>query len=90
MAFNLKANTLLVRVRFSPVCLMPMLVPVFVLLAYYITKPFEIVRQEKYIEKCTKKLKEHKDLIKIGITGSYGKTSVKRILCTILEEKYSV
>ncbi|MBQ3572687.1 MAG: UDP-N-acetylmuramoyl-tripeptide--D-alanyl-D-alanine ligase, partial [Clostridia bacterium] len=90
MAFNLKANSLLVRIRFSPICLMPMLVPVFVLLAYYITKPFEIVRQEKYIEKCTKKLKEHKGLIKIGITGSYGKTSVKRILCTILEEKYNV
>ena len=35
-------------------------------------------------------LEARKDLIKIGITGSYGKTSTKFILAAILGEKYSV
>ena len=30
------------------------------------------------------------ELIKIGITGSYGKTSVKNILLALLSEKYKV
>jgi UDP-N-acetylmuramoyl-tripeptide--D-alanyl-D-alanine ligase len=34
--------------------------------------------------------KENENLIKIGITGSYGKTSTKYILGTILKEKYNV
>ncbi len=90
IAFYARANTLLVRIRFAPICIMPFGVPIFVLLAYYITKPFERVIQKKYIKKCTEKLKKRTDLIKIGITGSYGKTSVKMFLCTMLEEKYNV
>ena len=90
IAFFARANTLLVRIRFAPICIMPFGVPFFVLLAYYITKPFECAIQKKYIKKCTEKLKKRTDLIKIGITGSYGKTSVKMFLCTMLEEKYNV
>ena len=90
IAFFARANTLLVRIRFAPICIMPFGVPIFVLLAYYITKPFERAIQKKYIKKCTEKLKKRTDLIKIGITGSYGKTSVKMFLCTMLEEKYNV
>ena len=33
---------------------------------------------------------KQKDLIRIGITGSYGKTTVKHILGTLLAEKYTV
>ena len=36
------------------------------------------------------KLNARKDLIKIGITGSYGKTGTKFALATILSEKYRV
>ena len=90
IAFYARANTLLVRIRFAPICIMPFGVPIFLLLAYYITKPFERSIQKKYIKKCTQKLKDRADLIKIGITGSYGKTSVKMFLRTILEEKYNV
>ncbi|MBN1777479.1 MAG: UDP-N-acetylmuramoyl-tripeptide--D-alanyl-D-alanine ligase [Clostridiales bacterium] len=50
---------------------------------------------EKFISECyfrsaRRKLLSQTDLIRIGITGSYGKTSVKYILGTILAEKYSV
>ena len=46
----------------------------------------------RYITSAYKKLnkKEYKNLIKIGITGSYGKTSTKYILKTILSQKYNV
>ena len=33
---------------------------------------------------------KYDNLIKIGITGSYAKTSVKNILSTMLNEKYKV
>lgn len=90
IAFYFRDNLLFVRIRFAGLCLMPALVPILVLLAYYIMKPYEIYVQNTYIKKCKQKLEERKDLIKIGITGSYGKTSVKKFLCTILEEKYRV
>lgn len=89
-AFYLKFNPLLVRIRLCPLCIMPILVPFLVLIAYYITKPYEKSVQKQYIKKCMAKLYERPDLIKIGITGSYGKTSVKEILKTLLEEKYCV
>ena len=41
-----------------------------------------------YFRDAQKKLAARPDIIKIGITGSYGKTSVKFILGTILQEKY--
>jgi len=90
LAYALRFNVLLVRIRYAVICLMPVCVPFFVLLAYYITKPFENARQRKYIVNCTKTLCDHPDLIRIGITGSYGKTSVKEILKTLLQEKYNV
>lgn len=43
---------------------------------------------EMYFRDAQRKLRERPDLIKIGITGSYGKTSVKFILGTLLQEKY--
>lgn len=40
------------------------------------------------IAKAIRKLRAHKPMIVIGITGSYGKTSVKDYLATILSTKY--
>ena len=90
IAYFARANMLLVRIRLCLLCITPILVPFYVLLAYYITKPYEKSVQKKYIRNCMAKLYERPDLIKIGITGSYGKTSVKEILKTLLEEKYEV
>ncbi len=70
--------------------LVPMFVPLLVCLAYYIMYPFETLHNKGFIKKAKKRLLEHKNLIKIGITGSYGKTSVKNILATLLSEKYVV
>lgn len=42
------------------------------------------------IMRAKKKVSKLKNLIVIGITGSYGKTSTKEFLATILSEKYKV
>ncbi len=89
-AYLLRANAILVRIRFCVICLMPICVPFLVLIAHYIIKPYEKRVQKRYVKKCMERLYARPDLIKIGITGSYGKTSVKEILKTLLEEKYSV
>ncbi|MBQ9790628.1 MAG: UDP-N-acetylmuramoyl-tripeptide--D-alanyl-D-alanine ligase [Clostridia bacterium] len=72
--------------------LTPMLVPILVLVAFFITWPFETLHNKKFVSRAKKKLEgdEFANLIKIGITGSYGKTSVKNILMTILSEKFKV
>ncbi len=43
-----------------------------------------------YFRKAENKLKKYPKLIRIGITGSYGKTSVKELLAQILSHSYHV
>ncbi|MBR3280818.1 MAG: hypothetical protein IKI57_03075 [Clostridia bacterium] len=66
--------------------------PLNMVIANWFASPLERRFQENYMKKAYKKLhsEEYKNLIKIGITGSYGKTSTKYILKTLLEEKYKV
>lgn len=70
--------------------LVPLLLPVWTALAGLCAWPIEKLITELYFRDAQRKLKGRPDLIKIGITGSYGKTSVKFILGTLLEEKYQV
>ena len=72
------------------ISIIPLFLPVFVFMAYFITWPIEKLISNSYIKRAKNKLKEFKKLKVIGITGSYGKTSVKNILTTILAEKYKV
>ncbi len=89
LAIAFKEN-LLANFRYAVLCFCPMLVPYLILGAYYINEPMERAIIKKYVNKCKEKLKSTKNLIKIGITGSYGKTTVKEILKVILSEKYKV
>lgn len=75
--------------RFSLICAMPILVPYILFLAYSINQPFEQWRKKHYVKITTQKL-DKADVIKIGITGSYAKTTTKEILKTILSQKYRV
>lgn len=59
-------------------------------LANVILKPVENHINNWYINDAKRILKEHPDLIIVGITGSYGKTSTKHFLETILSQKYNV
>ncbi len=67
-----------------------LLLPLVVLLAHLIMVPAENSVKKRYLNEAKEILNERKDLIRIGITGSYGKTSAKFILGTLLGEKYNV
>jgi UDP-N-acetylmuramoyl-tripeptide--D-alanyl-D-alanine ligase len=66
------------------------LTPVIISLIVFIFQPLTVLWRNKIIKKAKKKRAEFKDLLVIGITGSYGKTSTKEFLATILSEKFNV
>ena len=70
--------------------LFPLAMPLWIALGGLCAWPVEKLVSEMYFRDAQRKLKARPDLIKIGITGSYGKTSVKFILRTILQEKFQV
>lgn len=76
-------------IAYVPFNVMPLLLPALFMLANAVTGVFEKMRNDKFVAKAQKKLLES-DAIKVAIVGSYGKTSVKNILKTILQEKYTV
>ena len=64
--------------------------PLLVALAGVLALPIERLIFHLYFRDAEKKLLENPRLIRIGITGSYGKTSTKFILAEILSQKYNV
>ncbi len=73
-----------------------MLANLFAMLAYpfvyfvnLINKPIEKSIRKGFCMKASKKLKEIPNLKVIGITGSYGKTSTKYAVNTILSQKFN-
>lgn len=64
--------------------------PLAVLLSNLINKPVELSINQYYTNDAKKMLKACPNLKIIGITGSYGKTSVKYYLTTLLKSKYNV
>jgi len=55
-----------------------------------IFQPLVVLGRNQIIKKAKKKRDDFKNLLVIGITGSYGKTSTKEFLATILSEKFKV
>jgi len=53
-------------------------------------KPLETFIVFIFAQKTKSKLKRRKDLVKIGIAGSYGKTTTKEYLTAILSSKYRI
>ena len=66
------------------------LIPSLLALSGLIAWPIERFIFYLYFNDAKKRLLANDRLIRIGITGSYGKTSVKFILNTILSQKYNV
>ncbi len=76
--------------RYGIVVLTPILLAVLVPLAHIINLPMENAIRNSYLKKAKNKLEKMPNLIKIGITGSYGKTTTKHFLNVMLSKKYSV
>lgn len=64
--------------------------PFLCLLANLLNFPIDFIGKKKYINDAKKILDDMPDLIVIGVTGSYGKTSVKNYLYKTLSTKYEV
>lgn len=64
--------------------------PAYLALAALLALPAEKYQAAAYQRDAARILEAQTGLIRIGITGSWGKTSVKFILKTILSEKYPV
>lgn len=63
----------------------------FILLpANVVNSPVEKGINQHYINDAKKRLKENPNLTVIGVTGSYGKTSVKYFLNALLQSRYNV
>lgn len=64
--------------------------PLLVLLINLLNRPAEKAVNQHYINDAARILKEMPELKIIGVTGSYGKTSVKYFLNTLLSSQYNV
>ncbi len=62
---------------------------VFVYVVALITTPIEKCINDSFCRKASQKLREIPELKIIGITGSFGKTSTKYAINTILSQKYN-
>lgn len=62
----------------------------FILIANMTNTPIEQGINHYYYKDAQKRLMQNPNLIIIGVTGSYGKTSVKNLLYQLLSQKYNV
>lgn len=61
---------------------------VFLMIIAYLMQPIEERIRMYFVKDAQKILRNHKHLRCVGITGSYGKTSIKNILHTLLSDTY--
>lgn len=77
------------HLRFILLAAVPLCLPATLRIANALERPFSASKNKKYLAAARAKLRAA-SCIKVGITGSCGKTSVKNILATILSERYRV
>lgn len=70
--------------------LLPVMLPLWLALAAFLIWPLEHLIKMAYQKDAQRILFSQPGMIRIGITGSYGKTSVKFFLETMLKQSYSV
>lgn len=83
------ANRVFTTLRYCPLSVFPLLMFPVTLLANLISKVYEVPHNKSFVKKAKAKL-NNSNIKVVGITGSYGKTSCKKILADILSEKYRV
>ncbi len=82
-------NPIVYSLRFLPLTLLPLVFPFVLCLANLLMLVYEKPRSAHFVKKAKKKLMES-GCVKVGITGSFGKTSVKNFARQFLEKKYRV
>ena len=77
-------------ISYSIITLMPIIGYLLVFALNFCLLPIEKIIKRGYIHKTKDLLRQRDDMLIIGITGSFGKTSTKNFLDRILSEKYVV
>ena len=85
LILNINQNVILIKLY-----ILTIISPIIVLIANFINSPIEYLGKKYYINQAKKIIRDMPNLIVIGVTGSYGKTSVKNFLTKILSSKYEV
>ena len=86
---KLNGSELYAFIAYVPFAVTPILLPLIVCLSNALIGGFEDMRNKKFVKRAGQVLDERK-ILRVGIVGSYGKTSVKNILKALLAEKYAV
>lgn len=86
MAADTRIVTLL---RFVPFAALSLLLPLLVSVSNGIMQAYEVPHSKGFLRRAKRTLEES-NCIKVGITGSFGKTSVKNFACHLLEGKFRV
>ena len=86
---NLIGNEVYSLFCLTPFSFLPTLTPAFLMLGNATLSPFEKANTARLVRKAKGTLNKCR-AIRIGVVGSYGKTSVKNILAGILSQKYTV
>ncbi len=75
--------------RYMLICIFPLLLPYMVLLANAINTPFEKLNIARYGKKA-RHILETNNIKVVAVTGSFGKTTTKDLIASLLGEKYMV
>lgn len=86
---ELNGSKIYALIAYVPFALTVICLPTLLALANACTGVFETSRNKKYVKRAGHVLSE-KEIVRVAVVGSYGKTSVKNILSGILSEKYKV
>ena len=74
--------------QFLPFALMPLLLPWLLVSANFLDSLYEEPRNRKFVKRAGQVLNESK-ILRVAIVGSYGKTSVKNILQSMLSVRFA-
>lgn len=86
---NILIDTIALPIALAVESLLLVLSTYLIMLINTINKPIEKSINNGFIKKAKKKLKNANNLKVIGITGSYGKTTTKYIVSSVLSQKYN-
>ena len=86
---NIFIENYIFEIMLSIISIIVILSSYMVMVVNCINRPIDNSINNKFIKSAKKKLEDAKGLKVIGITGSYGKTSTKYIVTSILSQKYN-